>query len=110
MRNGRLTIEGFANKNPAKTGAMAARVVRAAPVMPAVEDRSSARTMVIVYECLVGTSIWLMLKRSRSTRIARGRLGISGTMISRMLEGRCVYTMVLTKPNRDASRDATNAE
>src|SRR5712692_1758704 len=106
MKNGRLISEGLANRSPAKTGAMAAPVVRATPVIPAAEDRSSARTMAMVYDCLVGTSIWLILKRSRSSRIARERFGISGTRMSRMLDGRCVYTIVLTKPNLDANRDA----
>src|ERR1700722_12168265 len=110
MKNGKLIREGLANRSPAKTGASAAPVVRATPVMPAAEDRSSGRTMAMVYDCLVGTSIWLMLKRNRSTKTDRERFGIRGTRMSRMLEGRCVYTIVLTKPNRDAKRDATKAE
>src|SRR5258706_11797604 len=110
MKKGRLISEGLANRSPANTGARAAPVVRATPVMPAAEDRSSARTIAIVYDCLVGTSIWLILKRSRSARVAKARFGISGTRISRMFEGRCVKTIVLTRPNRDARRDAAKAE
>src|SRR5256886_9722653 len=51
-----------------------------------------------------------MLKRASSTTTARGRVGISGTRISRTFEGRCVNTMVLTRPKRAASREASNAE
>ena len=58
----------------------------------------------------MGTSIWLMLKRTSSTRMASGSVGISGTRMSRIFEGKCVATIVLIKPNREASRDATNAD
>ena len=54
----------------------------------------------------MGTSIWLMLKRNSRTRVASERLGISGTRMSRMFEGRWVKTMVLIRPKRDAMRDA----
>ena len=51
-----------------------------------------------------------MLKRTSSTRMASGSVGISGTRMSRIFEGKCVATIVLIKPNREASRDATNAD
>ena len=51
-----------------------------------------------------------MLKRTRRTKTASERLGISGTMMSNTLEGRCVTTMVLMRPKREARRDANNAE
>src|SRR3989442_4433097 len=110
MKKGTLMSVGRASMNPAKTAAMAAPVVRATPVMPAAADRSSGRTTAMMYDCLVGTSIWLMLKRASNTRMASGRVGISGTRMSRRLEGRCVNTMVLTRPKRAASRDASSAE
>src|SRR6202035_2551460 len=103
MKNGALIHEGRANKTPTNNGLMAAPVVRATPVIPAAAERSSALTTAIVYDCLVGTSIWLMLKRSNKTAIAHGRFGISGTRISKILEGRCVATIVFTRPNRAAS-------
>ncbi|SRR5258708_6045231 len=90
MRNGTFMSDGRANRKPANNGAIAAPVVRATPVMPAVADRTSGRTTAIVYDCLVGTSIWLMLKRRKSSNVASVRLGMSGTTMSRMFEGRCV--------------------
>jgi len=51
-----------------------------------------------------------MLKRRSITKIARERFGISGTRMSRTLDGRCVNTIVLISPNFEANRDATNAE
>jgi hypothetical protein len=89
---------------------MAAPIVRATPVIPAVADRSSGRTIAIVYDCLVGTSIWLMLNRARRIRIASSRFGMSGTRIRRIFDGKCVKTIVLTMPIRAASRDASRAE
>src|SRR5205807_10208237 len=47
MKKGRLTSDGRANIHPANTGAMAAPVVRATPVIPAAADRSSGRTTAI---------------------------------------------------------------
>src|SRR6202163_3016680 len=106
MKNGALIREGRANINPTNNGLIAAPVVRATPVIPAAAERSSALTTAMVYDCLVGTSIWLMLKRKSKTEMARGRFGISGTRISKIFDGRCVATIVFTKPNRAASRDA----
>jgi len=51
-----------------------------------------------------------MLNRSRSTRLASGRVGIIGISISSTFDGRCVTTIVLTRPMRFASRDATSAD
>src|SRR5712691_7098475 len=110
MKNGTLIQEGLANIKPTNKGLMAAPVVRATFVIPAAAERSSARTTAIVYDCLVGTSIWLILKRTRRTKTASLRLGISGTRMSKMLEGRCVKTIVLTRPKREARRDASSAE
>src|SRR5438270_9936105 len=109
MKNGKLISAGRANKQPAKSGARAAPVVRATPVMPAVADRSSGRTRAIVYDCRVGTSIWLILNRRKSTRTAEESVGISGTRIRRIFDGRWVNTIVLMRPNREASQDAQNA-
>ena len=89
---------------------MAAPVVRATPVIPAAAERSSGPTTPKMYDCRVGTSIWLMLKRANRTRTASARLGISGTRMSRTFDGKCVNTMVRTRPNREARRDASSAE
>src|SRR5204863_8691231 len=44
------------------------------------------------------------------TDTASKRLGISGTRMRRMFEGRCVTTIVRIRPMRAASRDARRAE
>src|SRR5581483_3423783 len=84
--------------------------VRATPVSPPAADRSSAGTTAMVYDCLVGTSIWLMLNRNRRTVTASESVGMSGTRISSRFEGRCVTTMVRTSPIRAAIRDAASAD
>ena len=58
----------------------------------------------------MGTSIWLMLNRSRSRSVASGRVGITGISISSTLDGRCVTTIVLIRPIRFARRDAASAD
>src|ERR1700682_6320169 len=110
MKNGTFISDGCENKNPANNGLMAAPVVRATPVIPAAADRSSALTTAMVYDCRVGTSIWLILKRTSRTRTAKERFGISGIRMSRTFEGRCVRTMVFISPMRDASREGSSAE
>src|SRR5256885_16329238 len=87
-------------------GEIAAPVVRAIPVTPAAADRSSGSTTAITYDWRVGTSIWLRLNRRSRTVIARARFGINGTRIRKTFEGRWVKTIVLTRPNRAAIRDA----
>src|SRR5437899_1619194 len=61
---------------PARSGDIAAPTDRPTPVTPAAADRSSAVTTSMVYACRVGTSIWEILKRSRSTRMANSRFGM----------------------------------
>src|SRR4051794_1513627 len=51
-----------------------------------------------------------MAKRARRTAMADHALGIRGTRMRRMLEGRWVKTMVLIRPNFLARRAATNPE
>ena len=77
---------------------------------PAAADRSSGSTTAITYDWRVGTSIWLRLKRSSSTAIASGRVGMSGTRISSTFDGRWVKTIVLISPIRAAIRAADSDE
>ena len=95
---------------PTNNGLIAAPIVRATPVIPAAAARSSGLTTAITYDWRVGTSIWLMLKRRSSRSVASVTFGISGTRISRMFDGRCVATIVLSRPKRAASRAATSAD
>jgi len=97
-------------QGPAKNGASEAPVVLATPVIPAAADLSSGTTIAIVYDCLVGTSICEMLNRTSRTSTASCSVGISGTKISRILDGRCLNTIVRTRPICAASRDASSAE
>ena len=101
---------GMLKSKPVSAGEMDAPTERAMAVMPEAAERSSGATTAIVYDWRVGTSIWEMLKRRRSIPIARGKVGINGTRINKMFEGICVKTIVLIKPNRLASRTASNAE
>ena len=109
-KNGTLCHAAWANRGPVKIGAREAPVVLATPVIPAAAERSSGRTMAIVYDCRVGTSICEILKRSRRTAMARGRLGMSGTRMSRMFEGMWVNTIVRMSPILEATRAAAKAE
>src|SRR6266851_3310340 len=110
MKNGILISDGLANISPTSSGAIEAPIVRAMLAIPAAADRSSGGTTAIKYDCLVGTSIWLMLKRRNRIETASGSVGISGTRMRRMFEGRWVKTIVFTNPNRDANRDASKAD
>src|ERR1035437_8868757 len=101
--------KGVPSSRVERLGEMAAPTLRATAVTPAAEDRSSGAATAITYDCRVGTSIWLMLNRNSSIRMARGRVGMNGTRISSTLEGRCVKTIVLISPIRDASHDADRA-
>lgn len=49
-------------------------------------------------------------KRNIRNNNASGSVGISGTRIRKMFDGRCVNTMVLIKPMRRASRGAASCE
>ncbi len=51
-----------------------------------------------------------MEKRASSTAMASGRFGMSGTRTSSTFDGRCVKTMVFTRPKRFASQPAESAE
>jgi hypothetical protein len=51
-----------------------------------------------------------MLKRSSSMAIAKGRLGMRGTRISRIFEGMWVNTMVRINPILLATQAALRAE
>src|SRR4030042_5944543 len=98
MTKGKLSRAELARRGPVTTGAIEAPVVRATPVIPAAAERLSGSTTAMVYDWRVGTSIWEMLKRSKSSRIASGRDGISGTNISRILDGIWVKHMGLHRP------------
>jgi len=47
--------------------------------------------MAMVYDWRVSTSICEMLKRSRKTVTARGKVGIKGTRINKIFEGMCEW-------------------
>src|SRR5437762_2610944 len=110
IKNGHPISFALASIGPASTGAIAAPNVRATPVTPAAADLSSGRTTAIVYDCRVGTSICEIANRASSTAIADHELGISGTSISRIFDGKCVNTIVLISPNQFDSRAATSPE
>src|SRR5574337_507582 len=102
--------DGVARKSPLSAGESEAPIERAIVVTPDAAERSSGATTAMVYDCRVGTSICEILKRRRSTTIANGNVGMSGTRHSRTFEGICVNTIVLIRPMRAAMRAASNAE
>jgi len=62
MKNGALIRDGRANINPTNNGLIAAPVVSGhAGDTGGCGSFFSALTTAMVYDCLVGTSIWLML-------------------------------------------------
>ena len=57
MKKGKLSSAGLPRRGPVTTGATEDPVVRAIPVIPAAEERSSGLTTAMVYDWRVGTSI-----------------------------------------------------
>ncbi len=98
------------SSNPLSDGDSAAPTDRAMVVTPDAADRSSGATTAIVYDCRVGTSICEIENRASRKAIARGRVGINGTSIRKMLDGMCVATIVLISPNFAAIRAASRAD
>ena len=70
----------------------------------------SGLTTAMVYAWRVGTSICEMLKRINRTAITSFRSGISGTIMSRIFEGRFVKTMVRISPIFFATGTASRAK
>src|SRR5439155_10880790 len=92
------------------SGLTAEARLRGTDVMLAAAARSLGATTAITYELRVGTSIWDNALRARRSAIAKPSDGANGIRISRTLDGKCVKTMVLTRPNRSAMRVATKYE
>ena len=95
---------------PANVGEIALAVVRATLVMPAVAVRSSGSTTAIVYDCRVGTSICDTVWRRRKNATASHAVGARGTRTSSTLDGRCVNTIVFSRPIRCASQPAARSD
>src|SRR3990172_7174780 len=108
--NGNPRKAGLDRNAPVRIGDREAPMVRATPVTPAAAERSSGATTAMVYDWRVGTSICEIEKRRSNKAIARPRLGMNGTRISRTLDGRWVNTMVLTSPIFPATQAALRAE
>src|SRR5262249_51257837 len=64
----------------------------------------------MTYELRVGTSICDSRLRSTSRPMTTGRLDTKGMAIRHRFEGRCVNTMVRTRPMRLASGTAANID
>ena len=89
------------------SGLTAEARLRGTDVMPAAAARSAGETTAITYELRVGTSICDSALRRRSNATTHPRSDANGTMSSSTLDGRCVNTIVLTRPIRCAMRAAT---
>src|SRR3954451_17684222 len=79
---------------------------RALFVAAAAAVRSDGSTIAAMYACRVGTSICDNAKRASRRAIALPKVGANGTRINSTFEGRCVKTIVLSKPARAAIRGA----
>src|SRR5687768_188392 len=95
---------------PATDGPIAQAVLRVTFVTPLANVRSDGWTTAMTYDCRVGTSISTNASRARKTAAASGADGDAGAAIRKRLEGRCVQTIVFSKPMRRASHAATRCE
>src|SRR5438128_12423843 len=95
---------------PASTGLIAEARLRGTAVMLAAAARSTGTTTAITYELRVGTSICDRALRASRSAITDARLDAKGTSNRRMLDGKCVNTIVLTSPIRLAIRVAARYE
>src|SRR5215472_4568582 len=64
----------------------------------------------MTYDVRAGTSIWERVLLTSSSAIAIPSVGAKGTSIKQKFDGRCVKTIVFTRPIRRASRTATGYE
>src|SRR6516164_2323800 len=64
----------------------------------------------MTYDVRAGTSIWERELLISSNAIAIPSVGAKGTSIKQAFDGRCVKTIVFTRPIRRASRTATGYE
>ncbi len=85
-------------------------VYRAALVTAAAAVRSCGVTTIMTSAWRVGTSICDSVVRASSSSAATPNPGAKATAASSTLLGRCVPTMVATRPNRRASSGARPTE
>ena len=92
---------------PARNGLAADARLRGTAVMLAGAGRSPGVTMAMTYELRVGTSICESRLRTHRSAITAARWSANGTATRHKLAGRCVNTIVFTRPMRFAMRTAT---
>src|SRR5436305_11924358 len=106
MTSGRPGIAA-ASSTPAIAGLIAEARLRGTAVTLAAAGRSGGVTTAMTYEVRVGTSICDSADRNSSRPSAMVRFGANGARIRNTLDGMCVNTMVLTRPQRPAIQTAT---
>src|SRR6476620_12080725 len=67
-------------------------------VSPEAAVLSSSLTMATMYDCLVGTSICDIVILIKYSIAAICKEGANATKMSKILDGRCVNTIVFTRP------------
>src|SRR5260370_8492679 len=92
---------------PANGGLSDDARLRGTAVTLAAAGRSGGVTTAITYEVRVGTSICESAERTSNRPRTTRRFVENAARIRQRLEGRCVKTMVFTRPKRFASRAAT---
>ena len=85
-------------------------MLRGAAVMLAAAGSSGGVTTAITYDVRAGTSICERVLRISSNVMAIPGVGAKGTNIKQTFDGRCVKTIVFTRPIRRASRAAIGYE
>src|SRR5215470_1090097 len=93
----------FCMNRPATDEETAQEIFRPRLVTPLAKVRSSGRTTAATYDWRVGTSISTSDSRKRNRTMAHRAEGATEAAIRKMLDGRCVNTMVLISPIRRAS-------
>src|SRR5258705_6759652 len=84
--------------------------LRGTVVTLAAAGRSAGVTIAITYELRVGTSICESALLTNRSAITVARSGMNGIATRHRFAGRCVNTIVLTRPMRLAMRTATRYE
>src|SRR6266852_5937637 len=85
---------------PASDGPTAHATLRLTFVTLLASVRSPGRTIAITYDWRVGTSISTNASRARNSVAATVALAAAGAAIRKRLDGRCVSTIVFTRPIR----------
>src|SRR5919108_3748325 len=95
---------------PPIAGPTAHPALRATLVIPLAYVYADGGTTAMTYDWRVGTSISTSASLARNNAAARDSVGAVGASMSSMLDGKCVNTIVLTRPMRRAIQAAARCD